>query len=244
MAETIAALAPLLADRHVLKIFHDAKFDLMVLRRAGLGRDELGGPVAAIDDTLLISYAQEAGAHGHSLAELAPLHFGHDPVPLDRVTGTGRARLPLAQATTAAATEYAAEQADLTWRLWQVLRPRLRDHGALALYEQVDRRLLDVLADMERAGVKVDEAELRRMSLDFGERMAVMEAELHRLAGRAFNLGSPKQLGEMLFDELKLPGGRRMKTGHGAPMPRCCRASPSRGTKFLPACSSGGRSPS
>ena len=207
-ADMFAALAPLLADRSVLKIFHDAKFDLMVLKRAGLD-----GPVAAIDDSMLISFAQDAGAHGHGLDELPQLHFGHAALTLDGTTGTGRARLPFAQVKLDAATAYAAEQADLIYRLWQALRPRLRATSSLACYEQVDRRLTPVLMDMESIGIKVDETELRRMSVDFGERMALMETDIHHLAGKPFNLGSPKQLGEMLFDELKLPGGRRMKTG-------------------------------
>ncbi len=203
----IAALAPLLADASVLKLFHDAKFDLLVLLHAGA--------VAATptDDTMLLSYAQDAGAHGHAIEELSGLHLGHTPVSRDAVTGTGRARLPFSQVPLDRAATYQAEQADLTWRLWHALRPRLRGNRSLAIYEQMDRRLTPVLLEMERAGVKVDEAELRRMSVDFGERMAVMEQAAHTLAGEAFNLGSPKALGEMLFDRMGLKGGKRMKTG-------------------------------
>ena len=125
----------------------------------------------------------------------------------------GANRMPFAQVPIDRATAYAAEDADVTLRLWQTLRPRLRTGGALALYEQVERRLIPVLLEMERAGIKVDADDLRRMSVDFEQRMAVMEQDIHRLAGRAFNVGSPKQLGEVLFDEMKLPGGKRMKTG-------------------------------
>ena len=203
----IAALAPLLRDASVLKLFHDAKYDLLVLLHAGA--------VAATptDDTMLLSYAQEAGAHGHSIDELSSLHLGHTSVARDAVTGTGRARLVFSQVPLDRAAAFAGEQADLTWRLWQALRPRLRGNKSLAVYEQMDRRLTPVLLEMERAGVKVDEEELRRMSLDFGTRMAVMETEAHALAGESFNLGSPKALGEMLFDKMSLPGGKRMKTG-------------------------------
>ncbi len=151
--------------------------------------------------------------HGHGLDELAQLHLGHTPITYDEVTGTGRNRLPFAQVPIDRATAYAAEDADVALRLWQALRPRLRFGKSLALYEQMERRLTGVLMDMERAGIKVDADDLRRMSVDFEQRMAVMERECHRLAGFEFNVGSPKQLGEVLFDKMGLPGGKRMKTG-------------------------------
>ncbi len=173
----------------------------------------LSGPIAPIDDTMLISYAQAAGAHGHGMDELSARFLGHTPITYDQATGTGRNRVPFARVPVPRAAEYAAEDTDVTLRLWQVLRPGLRANRALALYEQLERPLIRVLATMEAAGVRVDEAELRRMSADFAARMAVMETEIHALAGRPFNLGSPKQLGEILFDEMKLPGGKRMKTG-------------------------------
>ncbi len=207
LADALAALAPLLADPAVLKVFHNAKDDLQILDAAGLGK------LAAIGDAMLVSYAQDAGRHAHTLDELSRLHLGHTPKSLDDVTGTGRARLPFARVPPDRATTYAAEAADVTLRLWQALRPRLAPNRATALYEQLERRLIPVLADMERAGIRVDANELRRLSADFGERMAVMEADIHRMAGRPFNLGSPKALGEILFDEMKLPGGRRMGSG-------------------------------
>jgi len=205
--DALAALAPLLADPAVLKVLQNAKYDLMVLTRAGAPLPE------PIDDTMLISFAMEAGAHGHGMDELSGLHLGHTPISYDSVAGTGRARLPFAQVPLDRATAYAAEDADVTLRLWQALRPRLRAAKSLALYEQVERRLVPVLLAMERAGIKVDADDLRAMSKDFAERMATMEVEVHKLAGETFNLGSPKQLGEILFDRMKLPGGKRMKTG-------------------------------
>jgi DNA polymerase-1 len=208
----IAALAPVLADPGVLKIFLNAKFDLQVMARAGFPPAGLI-PACPIDDAMLISYSQEGGLHGHGLEELAQLHLGHTPIPFDTVTGTGRGRLPIAQAPIDRCGCQAAESADIALRLWQTLRPRLRLNGALALYEQVERRLIPVLTAMEQAGVKVDADDLRRMSGDFEARMLVMERDIHRLAGHEFNLGSTKQLGEVLFDEMKLPGGKRMKTG-------------------------------
>jgi DNA polymerase-1 len=203
----IAVLGPLLTDSSILKIFQNAKFDMMILSRTGF---PMPSPV---DDTMLISYAQEAGLHGHGMDELSQLHLGHTPISYDEITGTGRNRIPFAQVQIDRATAYAAEDADVTLRLWDALKPRLRVNGGLALYEQTERRLLPVLFEMERAGVKVDADDLRRMSADFEARMAVMEQDCHRLAGHPFNVGSPKQLGEVLFDEQKLPGGKRMKTG-------------------------------
>ncbi|MCC6717173.1 MAG: DNA polymerase I [Acetobacteraceae bacterium] len=203
----LAALAELFADETVLKIFQNAKYDLTVFAQAGATAP------APIDDTMLISFAMDAGAHGHGMDELSRLHLGHTPISYDSVTGTGKGRLSFAQVPLDRATAYAAEDADITWRLWHALRPRLRAAKALALYEQVERRLIPVLLEMERAGIKVDADELRALSKDFARRMAVMEIDIHKLAGEPFNLGSPKQLGEILFDKMKLPGGKRMKTG-------------------------------
>ena len=206
-AVAIAVLGPLLSDPSVLKILQNAKFDMMVLTQAGF---PMPGPV---DDTMLMSFVQEAGLHGHGMDELSALHLGHTPISYDTVTGTGRNRIPFSQVQFDNATAYAAEDADVTLRLWDILRPTLRKNHALALYEQVERRLIPILLEMERAGVKVDADDLRRMSADFEGRMAIMEQDCHRLTGHPFNVGSPKQLGEVLFDEMKLPGGKRMKTG-------------------------------
>jgi len=207
LAGAIEILGPLFSDPTVLKVLQNAKFDMNVLLRAGFP------PIAPIDDTMLISFAQEAGAHGHGMDELSRLHLGHTPISYDEVTGTGRNRISFAQVPIHNATAYAAEDADVTLRLWKCMKPKLRDNHALALYEQVERRLIPVLLDMERAGIKVDADDLRRMSLDFEQRMGVMEKDCHRLAGFEFNVGSPKQLGEVLFDKMMLPGGKRMKTG-------------------------------
>ncbi len=209
----IAAIAPLLADPAVLKIFQNAKFDLAILSRAMFKAGMGAPPIAPIDDTMVISFAMDAGAHGHGMDELSSLHLGHTPISYDSVTGTGKARLSFAQVPLDRATAYAAEDADITLRLWQVLKPRLRTARALAAYEQVDRRLIPILLAMEKAGIKVDEADLRAMSADFEARMAVMETDIHAMAGETFNVASAKQLGEILFDKMSLPGGKRMKTG-------------------------------
>ena len=205
--DAIAALGPLFSNPSVLKVFQNAKYDLAILHRAGAPE------IAPLDDTMVISFTMEAGAHGHGMDELATLHLGHAPISYDSVTGTGRGRLIFAQVPLDRATAYAAEDADVTLRLWQLLKPRLRQAQALAYYEQIDRRLIPILLRMERAGIKVDEADLRAMSADFAARMAVMETDIHAMAGESFNLGSAKQLGEILFDKMSLKGGKRMKTG-------------------------------
>jgi len=203
----LGALAPLLADPSILKIGAGAKYARLVFAASGLPT------VDPQDDVLLISYAQAAGAHTHDLATLAPLHLGHTPRSLDETTGTGRNRLGFAAVPVDRATAYAAEAADVTLRLWLALRPALREAKSLALYEQLERRLIPVLAAAEHAGIRVDETELRRLSENFGTRMVVMEEQAHRLAGHPFSLGSPKQLGEVLFDEQGMPGGKRTPSG-------------------------------
>ena len=207
LADVADRFAALLRDPSILKIVPNAKYAGLVLQHAGL---PLPSPCS---DPCLVAYAQTAGAHDHGLPDLAPPHLGHTPKSLDETTGTGRNRLTFAQVPVAAATAYAAEQADVAWRLHARLYPTLRTTNALSLYEQVERRLIPVLTAMECAGIRVDADELRRMSIDFGTRMAAMEINAHKLAGRVFGLGSPKQLGEVLFDELKLPGGKRTPSG-------------------------------
>lgn len=206
-AAAMAELKPLLEDPTVLKVLHNAKYDLEVLCRAENG----GIAVAPVDDSMMVSYAMEAGRHGHGMDELALLHLGHTPITYDSVTGTGRARIPFSQVALDKATAYAAEDADVTLRLWSLLKPRLREAKALALYEQVERRMVAVLRDMELTGIKIDGAELARIGEDFSGKLVTYERQCHELAGRPFNVGSPKQLGEILFDEMKLAGGKRSK---------------------------------
>ncbi|MFT8587126.1 DNA polymerase I [Acetobacter papayae] len=208
-AVALDLLRPLMADDATLKIFHNAKFDLLVLDHAGLPIEQN----RAVDDTMLISYSQSAGLHGQGMDELSALHLGHTPITYDSVTGTGRARIPFAQVPVDKATTYAAEDADVTLRLWHALHPSLRTNQALSLYEQIERPLVPVLADMEKAGIAVDRAELARLSADFEARMKDMEAGIFDAAGREFNIASPKQLGEILFDEMALKGGKRGKAG-------------------------------
>jgi DNA polymerase-1 len=205
--DVLAALAGIFADPAVLKILHDAKYGLEILTRAG------APTVTPIDDTMLISYAQSAGAHGHGREELAMLHLDHTMAPYDSISGTGRARLAFADIPVPKATAYAGEAADVTLRLWQTLKPTLRPNKSLALYELTEKKLIPILTAMEFAGVMVDRNDLTSMSEEFGSRMVDIEADIHRLAGQKFNVGSPKQLGEILFDVLKLPGGKKSKLG-------------------------------
>jgi DNA polymerase-1 len=206
-ADVLSALAPVFGDPSVMKIFHDAKYNIEILVRAGAVR------ISPIDDTMMISYAQDAGNFAHDAATLAEKHLGHALKNFDSVAGSGRARLNFADVPLAGATAYAAEAADVTLRLWQALRPMLRANKALALYELVEKKLIPILTDMEMFGVMVDRADLSAMSVEFERRMGEFEVEIHRLADQTFNVGSPKQLGEILFESLKLPGGKRGKNG-------------------------------
>jgi DNA polymerase-1 len=206
-ADVLGALAPLFADAGTLKILHDAKYGIEVLTRAGVA------VVAPVDDTMLISYTQDAGAHAHDRDALSLLHLNHTPMAYDAVTGAGRNRLAFADVPVARAADFSAEAADVTLRLWLKLKPLLRPNKSLALYELTEKKLIPVLAAMELAGVMVDRDDLSSMSVEFGGRMEQIEADIHRLAGQKFNVGSPKQLGEILFDVLKLPGGKKSKLG-------------------------------
>ncbi|WP_142850155.1 DNA polymerase I [Telmatospirillum sp. J64-1] len=204
--QAVERLAPLLADPAVLKVGHNIKYDLQVLDRHGLA-------VSPIDDTMLLSYVLDGGAHGHGLDELCSLHLNHETIKFADVCGTGKAQITFDKVPLDRALDYAAEDADVTLRLHSLLKPRLVAEHMVTVYETLERPLVPVLAAMEREGIKVDAAELKALSEDFGRRLATFEEEIHKLAGRTFNIGSPKQLGEILFDELGLPGGKKSKTG-------------------------------
>ncbi len=205
--DAVAALRPVLEDPSVLKLLLNAKYDMEVLAQARNGALR----IAPFDDVMLVSYALDAGRNGHGMDELALHHLGHTCLTYNSVTGTGRARIPFAQVPLEQAVAYAAEDADVTLRLWRMLKPRLLPEKALATYERIERRMVPVLMAMEQAGIKVDRAELDRIGADFSERLVVIEARTHELAGRPFSIGSPKQLGEILFEEMGLKGGRKSK---------------------------------
>ncbi len=202
----VARLKPLLEDPSVLKIGQNAKYDIAVLSRYGVR-------VAPIDDTMLISYVLESGLHGHGMDELSKLWLGHQPISFKEVAGAGKAQKSFKHVPLDPATCYAAEDADVTLRLWLTLRPRLAREGLLSVYETLERPMPAVLAAMECEGIRIDPDTLRRLSQDFSMRMAELEIKAHELAGRPFNLGSPKQIGDILFSELALPGGKRTATG-------------------------------
>ncbi len=207
--QALAALRPLLEAPSVLKVAQNAKYDLGVLSRYGI-------QVAPIDDTMLISASLEAGLHGHGMDELSELWLGHKPIPFKQVCGVGKSEISFKHVALEPATAYAAEDADVTLRLWQILRPRLAREGRLTIYETTERPLPPVVAQMENHGIKVDPDLLRGLSHEFSMRMVDLEARAHELAGRPFNLGSPKQIGDILFGELGLEGGKKTATGQWA----------------------------
>jgi DNA polymerase-1 len=202
----LARLKALLENPAVLKVAQNGKYDLAVMAQRGVR-------VAPIDDTMLISYVLEGGLHGHGMDELARLHLGFEPTTFKQVAGVGKNQKSFRHVDLTAATRYAAEDADVTLRLWRILKPRLAAEGLVTVYETLERGMPVVLSDMERAGIRVDPDRLKRLSSEFGLAMVDLEARAHALAGRPFNVGSPKQIGEILFGEMSLPGGKKTATG-------------------------------
>ncbi len=209
LREALDLLKPLLEDPSILKIGQNLKFDFNVLAQHGIR-------IAAFDDTMLMSYALDVGKGSHGMDDLAMRHLGHACISFDQVMAHApgkKSERTFAQLPLDKATEYAAEDADVTLRLWMLLKARLASERLVTVYETLERPLLPVIADMERAGIKVDAAILARLSSTFAQGVARLEEEVNRLVGHKFNLGSPRQLGELLFDRLQLPGGKRTKTG-------------------------------
>jgi len=202
----LSMLKPLLEDAAVLKILQNAKYDVKILARCGID-------VAPIDDTMLMSYAMNAGLHGHGMDALADRYLGHTCIPIKTLLGSGKGQITFDRVTIDDAAPYAAEDADVTWRLWQTFKPQLHRARVTTVYEMLERPLVPVLARMEMAGIKVDRDVLSRMSNAFAQKMAGLEDEIYELAGQRFNVGSPAQLGEILFDKMGLDGGKTGKTG-------------------------------
>jgi DNA polymerase-1 len=206
--DVIARLKPLLEDPSILKVAQNGKYDMAVLSRYGI-------EVGPIDDTMLISFTLEGGLHkSHGMDELSKRLLDHEPISFKTVAGTGKAQKSFKHVELTSATCYAAEDADVTLRLYEHLKPRLAEEKLLTVYETVERPMPKVLVEMELAGIKVDPDRLRVLSNDFSVRMGELELEAHRVAGRPFNLGSPKQIGDILFTEMGLASGK--KTGTGA----------------------------
>jgi DNA polymerase-1 len=212
LAAALAALKPLLEDDSVLKVFQNGKYDLNILARVGIA-------VAPIDDTMVISFALDAGrgeegmGGGHGMDELSQRHLGHTPIPFKDVCGTGKKAILFGEVPLDRATAYAAEDADVTLRLYRHLKPRLAVEGGSRVYERVDRPLIPVVAAMERKGIRVDRARLAKLSEEFAIEIGRLEGEIHALAGQEFTVGSPKQLGDILFDKLGFKGGKKGKSG-------------------------------
>ncbi len=206
MREALDLLKPILEDISVLKIVQNAKFDMVALARYGIA-------LTGIDDPCLMSYALDAGRAEHLPDQLAGRLMGYTCLSEKEVLGSGRNAVSFAQVPVARATEYAGEETDIGLRLWMILKPRLAAELVTTVYETLERPLAPVLALMERAGVMVERATLSSLSLAFAQTIARLEDEIRALAGEDFNIGSPKQLGEILFDKMSLPGGRRTKTG-------------------------------
>ena len=202
----VELLKPLLEDPAVLKVGHNIKYDNEVFARYGVH-------VGPFDDTMILSYVLEGGLHGHGMDELADLHFSHQTIKFKDVAGSGKSQVTFDKVPLDKALDYAAEDADITGRLHDLLRPRLVTDRMVSVYETLERPLIGVLTDMERAGIRADAGVLKNLSGDFEKRLGDLETGIHKLAGHEFNIGSPKQLGEILFDEMGLEGGRKTKTG-------------------------------
>ena len=206
LADVLGALKPVLQDPSILKIGQNMKYDVKILARNGID-------VNPIDDTMLMSYALHAGLHGHGMDALSERYLNHSPIPIKPLLGSGKSAITFDRVKIEDATPYAAEDADITLRLWQLLKPRLHQTRVTRVYENLERPLVPVLAEMEMTGIKVDRDTLSRMSNTFSQKMADLETAIHELAGESFNVGSPKQLGELMFEKLGYEGGKKGKTG-------------------------------
>jgi len=207
-AEALQLLKPLLEDPGVLKVGQNAKFDWHVFRQRGV-------EVAPIDDTMLLSYALDSGTtnEGHGMDALSERWLGHKPIAFASVAGSGKTFVGFARVPLDKATQYAAEDADVTLRLWRTLKPRLVAERMTTVYETLERPLIAPLAKMERRGISIDREMLSRLSGEFAQGMARIEAEIFEMVGAPFNLGSPKQLGDILFGQMGLPGAKKTATG-------------------------------
>lgn len=204
--EALDILKPVLEDPAILKIGQNMKYDSKIFKRYGVS-------VAPIDDTMLMSSAMHAGEHGHGMDTLSDRYLNHTPIPIKPLLGSGKSAITFDKVPIDEATAYAAEDADITLRLWQHFKPQLHRAQVTTVYETLERPLVPVLAEMEMHGIKVDREVLSRMSNAFAQKMAGLEAEIHELSGETFNVGSPAQLGEILFEKMGLEGGKKGKTG-------------------------------
>jgi DNA polymerase-1 len=208
VAQCLAMLKPMLEDESILKIGQNMKYDAKIFARQGIN-------VAPIDDTMLMSYAMNAGVHNHGMDVLSDRYLGHTPIPIKPLLGTGKSAITFDRVPVADAVKYAAEDADITLRLWQQFKPQLHTKQVTTVYETLERPLVPVLAQMEMHGVQVDRDTLSRMSNSFAQKMAGLEHDIYEMVGHKFNVGSPKQLGEIMFAEmgLEMPDGKKPSKG-------------------------------
>ncbi len=199
-------LRPVLTDDSILKIGQNIKYDAKVLSRYGI-------EVTTFDDTMLLSYAMHGGLHNHGMDALSERYLDHSPISIKTLIGSGKSAITFDKVKIEDAVTYAAEDADITLRLWKIFKQKLHLSKVTKVYESLERPLVSVLAQMEKNGVKVDRETLSRMSNAFAQKMAGLEAEIYELAGETFNVGSPKQLGEIMFDKLGYEGGKKGKNG-------------------------------
>ena len=204
--DALAAMKPLLEDPGVLKVGQNLKFDMQIFALRGIA-------LAPYDDTMLMSYVLDAGRSDHGLDPLSQRYFDHKTIDFNQVAGAGKSRVSFDCVEVTKAAEYAAEDADVTLRLWRVLKPRLAAERMTSVYETLERPMVPVLARMERRGISIDRQVLARLSSEFAKRAMALEEEIRALAGEPLNPGSPKQLGDILFGKMGLPGGTRTKTG-------------------------------
>ncbi len=204
--QCLEMLKPVFEDPAILKIGQNMKYDAKIFARLDIA-------VAPIDDTMLMSYAMNAGLHNHGMDTLSERYLGHTPIPIKPLLGTGKSAITFDRVPLDKAVAYAAEDADITLRLWQQFKPQLHVKRVTTVYETLERPLVPVLAQMERNGIKVDRDTLSRMSNAFAQKMAGLEDELYELAGHQFNVQAPAQVGKILFEEMGLEGGKKTKTG-------------------------------
>ncbi len=205
-SEVLALLKPLLEDPSVIKVGHNMKYDWQMFAKDGIH-------ITPCDDTMLISYVLDGASHSHSMDNLSIQYCDHTPIKYEEVAGKGKSRVTFDKVAIGEALDYAAEDAEITLRLYKILKPRLAREHMVSVYETIERPLIPIIAQMELNGVKVDPAVLREMSNDFGKQLVILEEEIHALAGHPFNVASPKQVGEVLFDEMGLDSGKKTKTG-------------------------------
>ena len=204
--EVLSQLKPILEDSSILKIGQNIKYDMLIMMNEGVH-------ITPVEDTMVLSFVLDGSKHRHSLDELSKLHLDHTPIPFKEVVGTGKKQITFDYVNIEKATQYAAEDADLTLQLYAILKPRLAAEKKTTIYQTLERPLIEALAQIEFTGVLVDPAFLNELSHVFANRLQKLETSIHQISGKEFNIASPKQLGEILFEHMGLPGGKKGKTG-------------------------------